>query len=490
VGLALDREGNLYVADAANGRVLRFPSPFAQPQALPRANLVLGQRSYTLSLLDPTQSTMGNPFGLAFAGDNGLLVSDALHNRVLYFQGNPRTFADGMPAARVFGQPGFTSSGSGPQDNRMNGPRHIATDTDDRLYVADAGNDRVLIFNRATVAGPEPRPAVTLTLTNTSTPLRGPRGVYVNPVTGEIWIGDTNGNRVLRYPRFDDLAFTGFVPNFAMPAAAPLALAQDAYGTLLVADATNRVALHFAAVAALNGANFVTGRALAPGVIASLYPAGIQFTDQTASFSSLPLPRELADIQVLINDQPAPLFFVSPGQINFYVPMNTSDSGTAEVQVIRRSTGQTLAGGSVQMNVASPGLFTSSATGSGQVAAINQDGTINSAENRAARGSVISLYGTGQGFIPGAPPDGEPASGPAPTPEKPRVIVNAAFVDDEDIQYSGLAPGFVGLWQINVRIPMTTPPSDSILVVVQHKSIPSNNDRNPQGSRTTIAVKE
>jgi uncharacterized protein (TIGR03437 family) len=490
IGLALDREGNLYVADAANGRVLRFPRPFAQLQPLPRANLVLGQRSYTLSLLDPTQATMGNPFSLAFTGDNGLLVSDALHNRVLFFEGSPRTFTDGMPAAKVFGQPNFTSSASGSQDNRLNDPRHIATDTDDRLYIADAGNNRVLIFNRATVAGPDPRPAVTLTLTNTSTPLRGPRGVYVNPVTGEIWVADTNGNRVLRYPRFDDLTFTGFVPNFAMTAAAPLALAQDAYGTLFVADATNRVALHYPAVAALNAANFVTGRALAPGAIASLYPSGIQFTDQTASFAGLPLPRELADVQVLVNDQPAPLFFVSPGQINFYVPMNTPDSGTAEVQVVRTSTGQTLAGGSVQMNTASPGLFTATANGSGQIAAVNQDGAINSPENRAARGSVISLYGTGQGFIPGAPPDGEAASGPVPTPEKPRVIVNAAFVADEDVQYSGLAPGFVGLWQINVRIPMTTPPSDDILVVVQHKSIPSNNDRNPQGSRTTIAVRE
>ena len=56
-------------------------------------------------------------------------------------------------------------SGAGSQDNRMNGPRHIATDTDDRLYGADSGNDRVLIFNRAPVAGAEPRPAVTLTLT-------------------------------------------------------------------------------------------------------------------------------------------------------------------------------------------------------------------------------------------------------------------------------------------------------------------------------------
>jgi uncharacterized protein (TIGR03437 family) len=490
VAVALDADGNLYVADAGNGRVLRFPTPFAQPQALPRANLVLGQRSYTLSILDPTQSTMGLPVGLAFAGENGLLVSDAGHNRVLFFQGNPRSFTDGMPAAKVFGQPGFTSSASGAQDNRMNQPRQISTDSDDRLYVADTGNNRVLIFNRVTVAGPDPRAAVTLTLTNDSAGLRGPRAVYVSPLTGEIWVADTLGSRALRYPRFDDLPFTGFAPNASIPAVAPLALTQDAFGALFIADGANRIALHFPGVSTLNGANFVVGRALAPGAIATLYPLGIQFTSDTASFSALPLPRELADTQVLLNDQPVPLFFVSPGQINFYVPMNAPESGAAELQVVRKSTGQILAGGPIQMNVASPGLFTAGGNGVGQLAAVNQDGSINSKERPAPRGSVITLFGTGQGVIPGAPADGEPAQGTISTPEKPRVIINTDFVPEEDVQFSGLAPGFVGLWQINVRIPMQAPPSESVLVVVLQKGIPSNNDRNPAGSRTTIAVRE
>lgn len=490
IGLAIDRQGNLYVADANNGRVLRFARPFVQPQTLPRANLILGQRSYTQSVLDPTQATMGTPYGLAFAGVNGLLVSDVSHNRVLFFAGDPQGFTDGMQANRVFGQPDFTSSTAGNADNRLTTPRHIATDTDDRLYVADTGNDRVLIFNRATIAGPDPRPAVVLTLTNTTAPLRSPRGVHVSPNTGEIWVGDTNGNRVLRYPRFDDLPIAGFVPNFSMASLGPLAITQDSFGTLYVGDAANRVALHFPAASALNAANFVVGRALAPGAIASLYPLGIQFTSETAAFSSLPMPTTLGGIQVLVNDKPAPLFFVSPGQINFYVPMSTPDSGTAEIQVVRPSTGQIIAGGPVQMNVASPGLFAAGGNGVGQLAAVNQDGTINSPENRAARGSIITLYGTGQGFIPNAPADGEPAQGLISTPEKPRVIINADFVPEEDIQFSGLAPGFVGLWQINIKIPLIVPPSESILVVVVHKSIPSNNDRNPIGSRTTIAVKE
>jgi uncharacterized protein (TIGR03437 family) len=489
VGLALDAQGNLYVADAGNGRVLRFAQPFAQPQTLPRANLVLGQRSFTSKITDPSATTIGAPYGLAFAGQNGLLVSDALHSRVLFFQGNPGEFTSGQAAAKVFGQPNFTSSAAGSLDNRMNGPRHIATDTDDRLYVADTGNDRVLIFNRVTVAGSDPRAAVILTLTNNNTPLRAPRGIFVSRTTGEIWVADTSGNRVLRYPRFDDLPFTGFAPDFVMPGVAPLAVSQDAFGAVFVADAANRLALHFPGVSALNAANFVSGRALAPGMVASLYPLGIQFTEETVNYSGLPLPRELADIQVLVNDEPAPLFFVGPGQINFQVPMDAPESGFADVQVVRTSTGQILAGGAVQMNLASPGLFTTDGSGRGQVRAINQDGSINSPENPAPRGSVVTLFATGQGVVPGAPPDGEAPQGEIATPEKPRVIVNTGFVEDDDVQASVLAPDAPGTWQVKVRIPMTAPPESGILVVLLYKGIPSNNPQNPAATRTTIAVK-
>src|SRR6202034_1869278 len=93
VGLAVDTNGNLYVADAGNGRVLRFPSPFSQaPGALQTANLVLGQNSFTgPTIKDPSQSTMNTPFGLALFYDptltivTGLAVSDAVHNRILVF---------------------------------------------------------------------------------------------------------------------------------------------------------------------------------------------------------------------------------------------------------------------------------------------------------------------------------------------------------------------------------------------------------------------
>ncbi len=94
VGLAVDPSGNLYVADSGNGRVLRFPSPFAQAaNAVQTASLVLGQLSFGGPLIkDPSPSTMNTPYGLALFYDTtltkvtGLAVSDAVHNRVLIFQ--------------------------------------------------------------------------------------------------------------------------------------------------------------------------------------------------------------------------------------------------------------------------------------------------------------------------------------------------------------------------------------------------------------------
>ncbi len=494
-GLALDADGNLYVADSGNGRVLRFPKPFDNiSNGVPKADLVLGQTSFTFKIADPSAKTMATPWGLAFSGDDGLLVSDATHNRVLLFAGKAEDFVNGMTASKVYGQPDFVSTrtGGAETDNRMNSPRHIAADTDGRLYVTDTGNSRVMIFDQvAFTPSADARAAIQLSLSIQGGRLSVPRGIFVNSETGEIWVADTGSQRAVRYPKFDDLALS-FQGNGVVVDASngfgfsPLAVAQDSSGALLILDNANRIVIHFQGLAGLNAANSLPFRALAPGAIASLYPRGGTFASVTENFRALPLPRALADTEVHINGQPAPLFYVSPTQINFMVPTSAPVSGTVELEIVRKSTGQVVAGGSLPMDRASPALFTVSGTGGGQVAALNQDNTVNSEENPAARGSIIQLFGTGQGVVPGAPPDGEAPSGQIQTDVKPRVIVNTGFVDEADVVFSGLAPGLVGVWQINVRIPMTVPPSPAIVVAIVHRSIPSI----VPGLRTTIAVKE
>jgi uncharacterized protein (TIGR03437 family) len=425
----VDEQGNLWVADSGNGRVLRFPDPFANPAALPRADLVLGQMGFTGRITDPTARTMASPYGLAFAGENGLLVSDQAHNRVLFF---PKAggFTSGMAATKVYGQANFTSAvqSSGQEDNRMWNPHHMATDTDARIYVADTRNNRVMIFDQV-VNTPATDARAVLSLTG----LSSVRGVWVSPETGEIWATDTNNNRLLRYPRFDQLQFQNYQSNLTIPAAGPIAVAQDHYGDLFVADSYNRVAIHYPGLAAINGAHFLVGRALAPGTVASIFPLGMQFGSQTRVFTEDTLervPTELADIQVFVDGTAAPVYFVSPGQINIMAPTSAPVSGTAEFEVVRKSTSQVLASGPVPMNVAAPALFTANANGTGQVMALNQDNTVNSPSNAESRGRIIQLFATGQGAVAGAPPDGEPAQGLTSTSEVPRVIVGNCFVDD------------------------------------------------------------
>jgi sugar lactone lactonase YvrE len=198
--VAVDAQGNLYVADSGNGRVLRFPRPFDTP-GLPRANLVIGQPNFNLKITDPSPRNMSFPVGLAFTNAGHLLVSDLAHNRVLYFlRPNGGDFTNFQAAANVFGQPDYVTSQGSSAGNRFNLPRGIAVDVDDRLYVADSGNNRVQIYNRVPTAGQDASPALTLS------GLSQPSGVTADPRTAEIWVANTGASQAIRFPAYASLS--------------------------------------------------------------------------------------------------------------------------------------------------------------------------------------------------------------------------------------------------------------------------------------------
>lgn len=484
-GLAVDTNGDLFVADSGNARVLRFSQPFSQ-SGVPRANLVLGQASFTTKLTDPTSRNMAAPYALALTGQRHLVVADPGHNRVLLFR-RPEggDFSSGMAAFAKIGQPDFTSaaasSGTPAPPNRLKSPTGVALDSSDRLYVCDTGNNRVLIFGNANALQPTADPSAVVTLTG----LSGPQGIFVSQSTGEIWVADTGHTAALRYPQYDNLASAGYKPDFSIPSYGPLTVNLDGSGNLAVADATNRVAFYYPLMVPVNAASFVqaASKPLTPGIIASVFPApGAKFGSQTQALSALPMPRTLGDVQLQFNDEAAPLYYVSPSQINFLVPMSAPRSGTAQLVLVQASTGQVLASGVMQMAEASPAFFTANQTGSGQVAALNQDNSVNNSGSPAARNEVIQLYLTGQGFVPNAPPDGEAPSGLVTTDGRLRVWIEPDYVPDDYVQFTGLAPGFTGLWQINVKIPDRTAPGSRV-IFVQYRDI------NSSPPRTTIAVK-
>lgn len=486
-GVAVDANGALWVCDSGNARVLRFPHPF-DTQGRQRPDLVIGQSGLFNKITDPSRNTMAYPTSVAFTIDGHLLVSDAVHNRVLFFR-KPTggDFTNGQSAEKVIGQIDFNTGMRGTGPNRFASPRGISTDTDDRLYVADSGNGRIVIYDRIPNAANDPTPATVIPGLNAA------QSVFVSALTGEIWAADTRNNRAVRFPRFDKLILST-AADYAIPALVPLAVTQDAFGNVYVAEGGyNRVSIFFNGLATTNAASGNDVR-LAPGMIASIFPQApnVLFGDQTAAASSTPLPTTLADIQVLVNDVPTPVYYVSPGQINFLVPMNIPTSGTAEFQVVKVSLGQILASGSANLDRVAPALFAING-GAGQLAAINEDGTVNNPTNMISRGKVITLYGTGSGFVTGAPPDGTPVTGALNTDAQPpavRVLIGSDFVPDANILYSGLAPGFPGLWQLNVKIPDTVPPNPATVVVVQIYSINSNSGKGGNRLVSTIAVKQ
>lgn len=509
-GVLVDSKGNLYVADTGNGRVLRYAAPFASSTlAGQAAELVIGKRSFTDTITDPSQVSMSAPYGLAFSGVNGLLVSDAAHNRVLYFpftaNGSFRPGTDnGLAAAKVFGQLSFTNTTTGTGMAGLNGPRHIAADTSGRPYVVDTGNSRVLIFGDP---NGNDTPAQGATAAYAISGLNSPRGVFVNLSTGEFWVTNTNSGTALKYPTFDNLITGTGQPLVSVPAAnATLAVAQDSYGDLFLADTSSRVAVYYPGMTALSAANALVSRPLAPGMAASIYPLGGTFGADTEQLQAYPMPTSMAKTQVLFNDTPVPLYFVSPGQINFLVPNGAPTSGTADVQVARTDTGQVLAAGTVAMSNVSPAIFAIDSVGKVRRAAVlNQDSTVNDPTNAAARGSVIAIYGTGAGFIPGVV-DGAAAPGPdkglLTTPSQPRVVIGSCFVDNCGpllpgdptdgawVKFSGLTPGIAGLWQVNVQIPMAIVPANQVAVVLVMNNVGSVDPTDTRNFVTSIAVKE
>jgi uncharacterized protein (TIGR03437 family) len=184
------------------------------------------------------------------------------------------------------------------------------------------------------------------------------------------------------------------------------------------------------------------------------------------SASGTPLPTILGASAVTIGGIAAPLFFVSPGQINAQVPSSlpVSLSPLSDSQLIVDSAQvvvTTAAGSSLGMPLAlthgSPGFFSADQSGCGPAAALNirPDGSvsINSPLNSAAPGDYIALYGTGFGVAAQQPPDGASVDSPVPLQSSPQVFLDRAPV--ASVLYAGLAPSLVGVDQINVQVPTT-----------------------------------
>ncbi len=398
-GIAFDAAGNLYIADNGNNSIRKVDTTGV-------ITTYLGAGA--------TQGKLDHPNGIAFDSTGALYIADSNHSRIgkwvapnfINFAGNETVgFAgDGGPAA--FAQ--------------LNHPAGVAVDAAGSVYIADSNNSRIRKVtadgNISTIAG---RGGATYGGDGgsaTSAFLYNPRTVVVKS-DGSVYIADT-GNSAIRV----------LLPTYPV--------------------------INSGGVA--NAASYTTK--LSPGTLAAVFGTGFGTATLQASATGN-WPNNLGGVGVTVNGVAAPVYFVSPGQINFQVPWNTPVSGTVSVAV-------TLNGGSsnavnVSVATAAPGLFV---LPSKQAAVENADFSINDSSNPAKVGSTVLAFLTGSGPVSPAQSSGVPASTTSLVFATASVSATIGGLP-ATVSFAGLAPSFIGLVQMNIIVPNSLSPGTYPLAI-------------------------
>ena len=190
---------------------------------------------------------------------------------------------------------------------------------------------------------------------------------------------------------------------------------------------------------------------VAAGEIVSIFGTGFGPTSATAgTVANGAFTTSLAGTRVLFDGVPAPLLMVSNNQINAIVPSPVRFRAQTVMQV--EVNGKTMPAQTLDVAASSPAIFTLNGTGTGPAAALNQDGTINSPANPAARGTFVTLFANSAGAWQTVMGDGLVLSDVHPLSQVAATVgISAATVG---AAYVGNSPGSVtALWQLNVLVP-------------------------------------
>jgi uncharacterized protein (TIGR03437 family) len=417
VALALDSAGNLYFSDSTRHRVRKIDT-----SGIITTVAGNGVDGYSGDGGLATSASLAYPVGVAVDAYGNIYVADGDNNRIR------KITQDGMiHTVAGNGQGGYSGDGGPAVDASLNTPEDVAVDLAGNIYIADAGNNRVRKVD----------PAGTITTT---------AGTGTDGYSG------------------DDGPSTQAMLSF------PWGLTLDPSGTLYIADrVNNRIraisgqlksspALPYNSV--LNGATFASYGPIAPGEIVSVF--GSDFSLGPAPALAAPLPTSLSGTSVTFNGIAAPLFYVSPNQINAQVPFEVPP-GNVQVQVRRGNAVSSIATSGVTLY--SPGIFIIDQNTSAG-AAIHRTTGVVTATNPARVGELIAIYVTGLGPLKIPVTTGAPA--PSTLPLAETIATPVVRIGDltAAVSYSGLAPGFVGLYQVNVVVPAVPPGNQPLQISI------------------------
>ena len=275
-GLFVDLSGRLWVAERDNNRVLRFDNAAAKANGA-AADGVLGQPDFVTASSGVSATKMNTPFGVFMDEGGRLWVSEDGNNRVLRFD-NAAAKTNGGAADGVLGQPDFASNTYSTTRSLMGNVRGVWGDARGRLYLVDEGNSRIVIFNNAATLANGARADNVLgqaDFTSSAAPtpptansFSYPNSMFIDNANNMIWVADAGNNRVLRFSVNDvtfkaNMAASGVLGQPDLVTASSGKTASKMYnafgvavdpttGKLFVADRNNNRVLRFSSAAKLN----------------------------------------------------------------------------------------------------------------------------------------------------------------------------------------------------------------------------------------------
>jgi uncharacterized protein (TIGR03437 family) len=206
----------------------------------------------------------------------------------------------------------------------------------------------------------------------------------------------------------------------------------------------------FTANGVTNGASFLDG--LTRGSVATIFGSNLASPGPPAGAAFVPLPTSLNGVMVTVNSYPAPLWYVSPGQIDFQMPWEAALSGFANIQVYN---GLGVSGVvPVTLYSYAPGIFEYSLAGETEGIITHADYSLITATSPAVPGEQIIVWMTGFGDVAVVPDTGfgSPSGATATTP--PTVSLSGTIAT---VTYAGLTYGAIGLAQVQIQLPVTLP---------------------------------
>jgi uncharacterized protein (TIGR03437 family) len=230
--------------------------------------------------------------------------------------------------------------------------------------------------------------------------------------------------------------------------------------TIYRVESTAAPTPRFSAANVVNAANFAPG--IVPGSLATVFATGVRETPGIAAASTIPLPRAIDGVSLTVGGLQAPILSVSnvggSQQVNFQVPFEVAGRSSADVIITRSGTAS--AAQSIAVLTEQPGVY---AAGGRGVAVHNTNYSLVSEASPLTPGEFAFVYAAGMGAVTNVP-----ATGAAPSVALAE-IRGAIRVTLEgqpcEVQFAGLAPGFVGVYQINFRVPATAASGLQNLVV-------------------------